>query len=164
MLPVEPMKEAGIRPPQGRREWRPLNEPCLSGDTTMSLKKFDLAKNLGLKVAGRMKASGVPDRFAQGAADALDKRERRARDAALGLVPFACKLPLDLVKRINESGAGHEGGVNGLLAELLTQALDGDKPAEPEAKKPAATKAPAKKAAAKKAPAKKAAKADDAQP
>jgi hypothetical protein len=126
----------------------------------MSLKKFDLAKNLGLKVAGRMKASGVPDRFAQGAADALDKRERRARDAALGLVPFACKLPLDLVKRINESGAGHEGGVNGLLAELLTQALDGgDKPTEPEAKKPVA-----KKAAAKKAPAKKAAKADDAQP
>lgn len=125
----------------------------------MSLKKFDLAKNLGLKVAGRMKSAGVPDRFAQGAADALEKRERRARDAALGLVPFACKLPSDLVKRINERGAAHEGGVNGLLAELLTQALDGgDAAAEPEAKKPAAKKAAAKKAPAKKA----AAKGDDA--
>jgi hypothetical protein len=113
----------------------------------MSLKKFDLAKNLGLKVAGRMKAAGVPDRFAQGAAEALDKRERRARDAALGLVPFACKLPADLAKRINERGAAHEGGVNGLLAELLTQVLEeGEKPAV--AKKAAAKKAPAKKAAA----------------
>ncbi|WP_413816670.1 hypothetical protein [Piscinibacter gummiphilus] len=123
----------------------------------MSLKKFDLAKNLGLKVAGRMRAAGVPDRFAQGAAEALDKRERRARDAALGLVPFACKLPSDLVKRINERSTAHEGGVNGLLAELLSQALDGggEKPAE----KPAAKKAPAKKAAAKKAAPK-----DDAQP
>lgn len=119
----------------------------------MSLKKFDLAKNLGLKVAGRMKAAGVPDRFAQGAGEVLDKRERRARDAALGLVPFACKLPADLVKRINERGMGHEGGVNGLLAELLAAAL------EAGVEKPAA-----KKAAAKKAPAKKAAAKDAAQP
>lgn len=119
----------------------------------MSLKKFDLAKNLGLKVAGHMRAAGVPDRFAQGAAEALDKRERRARDAAAGLVPFPCKLPLDLVKRLNERAASHEGGVNAMLAEMLTAALDG---AQAE---PAAKKAPAKKAAAKKAPAK-----GDAQP
>lgn len=117
----------------------------------MSLKKFDLAKNLGLKVAGQMKAAGVPGRFAQGAGELLDKRERRARDAALGLVPFACKLPLDLVKQLNERGAGHEGGVNALLAELLTQGLAGE-PAE--APKPAAKKTAGKKAA----PAKKTAK------
>lgn len=127
----------------------------------MTLKKFDLAKNLGLKVAGRMKSAGVPDRFAQGAADALDKRERRARDAALGLVPFACKLPGDLVKRLNERGSAHEGGVNGLLAELLTQGLEGGE--KPAAEKPATEKPAAKKAAAKKAPARKAA-AKDAQP
>ncbi len=127
----------------------------------MSLKKFDLAKNLGLKVAGRMKAAGVPDRFAQGAGEVLDKRERRARDAALGLVPFACKLPLDLVKQINERAVAHEDGVNGWLAEVLAQALqEGEKA---PAKKAPAKKAPAKKAAAKKAPAK-AAKADDDQP
>ena len=136
----------------------------------MSLKKFDLAKNLGLKVAGQMKAAGVPSRFAQGANEVLDKRERRARDAALGLVPFACKLPLDLVKQVNERGAGHEGGVNGLLTELLTRALAADAPAEEvAAKKPAAKKAAAKTAAAKTATAKKAAPKttaakDDAQP
>lgn len=115
----------------------------------MSLKKFDLAKNLGLKVAGQMKAAGVPSRFAQGAGEVLDKKERRARDAAAGLVPFACKLPLDLVKRLNERGSAHEGGVNGLLAELLTAALDGTGAA--------AEPAPAKKAAGKKAASKTAA-------
>lgn len=119
----------------------------------MSLKKFDLAKNLGLKVAGQMKAAGVPSRFAQGAGEVLDKRERRARDAAAGLVPFACKLPFDLVKRLNERGESHEGGMNAMLAEMLTAALDGGQAA------PAAKKAPAKKAAAKKAATK-----DEAQP
>jgi hypothetical protein len=89
----------------------------------MSLKKTDLAKNLALKINGRMKAAGVPGRFAQGAGDAADRREQRRRDAAAGLVPFACKLPAELVKQINERGAAHEGGVNALVAELLKRAL-----------------------------------------
>ena len=125
----------------------------------MSLKKFDLAKNLGLKVAGQMRAAGVPDRFAHGAAAALDKRERRARDAAAGLVPLACKLPAELVKRLHERAGVHAGGLNGLMAELLQPSLGGgDKPAAEAApaKKAAAKKAPAKEAAAKEAPAKKA--------
>lgn len=138
----------------------------------MSLKKFDLAKNLGLKVTGQMRAAGVPSRFAQGAGEVLDKRERRARDAALGLVPFACKLPGDLVKRLNERAAAHEEGVNGLVAELLSAGLapaearapkaaedSTAKAAEKLAAKTAAAKtAVAKKAVAKKAPARKAAK------
>jgi hypothetical protein len=70
-----------------------------------------------------MKTAVVPDRFAQGAAASLDKRERRARDAAAGLVPFACKLPADLVKRLHEGAAAHEGGINALVAQLLTKGL-----------------------------------------
>lgn len=89
----------------------------------MSMKKFQLDKQSGLKVIGQMKASGVPGRFAQGAAEVLDKREQRKRDAAAGLVPFACKLPNDLVKRLHERAAQHEGGINALAAELLAQAL-----------------------------------------
>jgi hypothetical protein len=124
----------------------------------MSLKKFDLAKNLGLKVTGQMRAAGVPSRFAQGAGEVLDKRERRARDAALGLVPFACKLPADLVKQLNERGVAHEGGVNALVAELLSAGLAPSASSEkPAAKKAAAKKAPAKKAA-------KSAAAEDDQP
>lgn len=126
----------------------------------MSLKKFDLAKNLGLKVAGQMRAAGVPNRFAQGAGEVLDKRERRARDAALGLVPFACKLPSDLVKRLHERAQQHEGGLNVLLAEWLTQALDGAQTSTETKPAPAAKKAAAKKVVAKKVVAK-AASAED---
>ncbi|MGY4829864.1 hypothetical protein ACVNIS_14945 [Sphaerotilaceae bacterium SBD11-9] len=125
----------------------------------MSMKKFDLAKQLGLKVTGQMKSAGIPNRFAQGAGEVLDKRERRLRDAAAGLVPFACKLPGELVKRLHERAVQHEGGINGLMAELLAPAFAEDKPAKPAAKKkaPAATEAAAsEEAVAGKAPAKKA--------
>jgi hypothetical protein len=89
----------------------------------MSLKKTDLAKNLALKINGQMKAAGVPGRFAQGAADVVDRKEQRRRDAAAGLVPFACKLPKDLVAQISERAASHEGGVNALVAEALRRGL-----------------------------------------
>ena len=89
----------------------------------MSMKKTDLEKNKAKKIAGHMKASGVPDRFAQGAAASTDKREQRRLDAAAGLVPFACKLPLDLTARLTERAAAHEGGLNALVAELLDQGL-----------------------------------------
>jgi hypothetical protein len=48
----------------------------------MSLKKFDLAKNLGLKIDARRKAAAVPGRFADEAAAVLDKREQRRRAAS----------------------------------------------------------------------------------
>ncbi len=89
----------------------------------MSMKKTDLEKNMAKKIAGNMKAAGVPDRFAQGAAAALDKRERRTRDAAAGLVPFACKLPAALLKRLQDRAGAHEGGINALVAQLLEQGL-----------------------------------------
>jgi hypothetical protein len=89
----------------------------------MSMKKTDLAKNLALKINGQMKNSGVPDRFAQGAAAALDKREQRKRDAAAGLVPFACKLPAELTRRLSQRAEAHEGGLNALVAELLQKGL-----------------------------------------
>lgn len=89
----------------------------------MSMKKTDLAKNMALKINGQMKAAGVPGRFAQGAAEVVDRKEQRRRDAAAGLVPFACKLPSDLVKRLHERAATHEGGINAVVAELLSQGL-----------------------------------------
>jgi hypothetical protein len=89
----------------------------------MSMKKTDLVKNLAKKLDGRMKAAGVPGRFAQGAAEVVDRREQRRRDTAAGLVPFACKLPADLVKQLHERAATVEGGVNALVAEALQKAL-----------------------------------------
>ena len=89
----------------------------------MSMKKTDIVKQLAKKLDGRMKAAGVPGRFAQGAAEVVDKREQRRRDAAAGLVPFACKLPAGLVKRLNEQAVAHAGGVNAWVAEALAKSL-----------------------------------------
>jgi len=89
----------------------------------MSMKKSDLDKNAGLKVQGQMKGVAVPGRYGQGAAQAADRREQRRRDAAAGLVPFACKLPSALVARVHERAAKHEGGLNALVAEMLSKGL-----------------------------------------
>jgi hypothetical protein len=89
----------------------------------MSMKKSDLDKHLAKKLGGQMKASGVPGRFAQGAGDVIDRREQRRRDAAAGLVPFACKLPSELAGTLRERAAAHDGGINGLVEELLRKGL-----------------------------------------
>jgi hypothetical protein len=132
----------------------------------MSAKKFDLAKSLGLKIAGRMSAAGASDRFGAAAAESADRREQRRRDAAAGLVPFACKLPGELTRELQQLAPTHEGGLNGLVAELLNKALkkspaapakdEADEAAEPKAaKKVAAKKAAPKEAEAKEPAAKK---------
>ena len=90
----------------------------------MSMKKTDLEKALAKKIAGRAGAAGAARRFGAGAADVPDRREQRRRDAAAGLVPFACKLPQGLVDRLAGRAAAHAGGMNALVAELLAAALD----------------------------------------
>jgi hypothetical protein len=89
----------------------------------MSMKKSDLDKHLAKKLGGQMRAAGVPGRFAQGAGDVIDRREQRRRDAAAGLVSFACKLPSDLATTLRERAAAHETGINGLVEELLRKGL-----------------------------------------
>ncbi len=90
----------------------------------MSLKKFDLAKNLALKLEGQRKAAAVPGRFGDAAAALPDKREQRRLDAAAGLVPFACKLPSDLTATLRERAGDHPDGMNGLVADLLRKGLN----------------------------------------
>jgi hypothetical protein len=89
----------------------------------MTLTKADLARQLQLKITGQMRGTAVPDRFGQSASAALEKKEKRKLDAAAGLVPFACKLPSELIKKMNERGAAHEGGLNGWLAQVLEGAV-----------------------------------------
>ena len=89
--------------------------------STMS--KNDLEKSRGSKINGKMGAGGVPDRFGAGAGNVIDKREQRKLDQAAGLIPFACKLPADLVKQIQAKGLAHEGGVNAFLTEVLGKAV-----------------------------------------
>ena len=87
----------------------------------MSQKKTDLVKNLAKKLDGRMKAAGVPRRFAQGAADVAAKKA--ANEAPVKLVPITCRLPAELIARLRERAAGHEGGINALMAQALERAL-----------------------------------------
>ncbi|MDB5820067.1 MAG: hypothetical protein JWQ11_3707 [Rhizobacter sp.] len=90
----------------------------------MSLKKTDLEKNKAKKIASQIRMPGAADRFGQGSGgEAIDRREQRRLDAAAGLVPFACKLPSELVKQLQERAATQEGGLNALIAEFVTQGL-----------------------------------------
>jgi len=89
----------------------------------MSMTKNDLEKNRGIKINGKIGAGGIPDRFGAGAGGGIDKREQRKLDQAAGLIPFACKLPAELVKQLQAQGLAHEGGINALVAELLGKAL-----------------------------------------
>ncbi|MBI0361855.1 hypothetical protein [Burkholderia oklahomensis] len=90
----------------------------------MAMKKTDLEKNKALKLTHAMKQT-TSARFGKSAEDtAPDRRERRKLEQAQGLVPFACKLNIELVARLNERAASHPDGMTGLLTELLQRGLD----------------------------------------
>lgn len=89
----------------------------------MPSKKFDLEKTKAKKTLGRLAQSGIPQRFAGEAPP--DRRERRRLDQAAGLVPFATKLPGELVATLT-AAAQAEGTTPGeLLARLLRESLSG---------------------------------------
>lgn len=88
------------------------------------MKKTDLEKLKGLKIAGKMNAGGTPGRYGKDAAASAARREQRKLDQARGLVPFAAKLNADLVKRVREIAAERDTTVDALLDELLRKALD----------------------------------------
>jgi hypothetical protein len=87
------------------------------------MKLADLHKNQGLRIEGEARRGGVPDRYGKGAAEVLDRKEQRKRDAAAGLVPFACKLHGDLVKELQARAASSGAGLNETVADLLRKGL-----------------------------------------
>jgi hypothetical protein len=91
----------------------------------MAMKKFDLEKNKALKLGNQMKQSSAADRFGKASSQQpqLDRREQRKLDQAKGLVPFACKLPQELVDQLKERAAAHPEGMNGMIAEMLVNGL-----------------------------------------
>lgn len=86
------------------------------------MKKTDLAKSDAKKLLGKMTApSGAT--FGKTAPVALDKREQRKRDQALGLVPFAVKLNSALVLQLQNTAREKEVDLNTLVGDLLSKAL-----------------------------------------
>jgi hypothetical protein len=89
------------------------------------MKKTDLEKNKGLKLTGQLKQASTPSRFGAGAQAVaeLDRREQRKRDQALGLVPFAVKLPQALANTLRDTAVARGVSLNELVDSLLTEAL-----------------------------------------
>ena len=87
------------------------------------MKKTDLEKHKGLKIAGKMNQAVTPGRFGKEASQITDRREQRRLDQAAGLVPFAVKLNSDLVKQIRELAETRETELNEVVAELLKKGL-----------------------------------------
>jgi len=87
------------------------------------MKKTGMAKSDAKKLMGKMVAPGAAG-FGQGQGDAaVDRREQRERERALGLVPFACKLNGDLVKQLQALAAERKADMNEVVAELLAKGL-----------------------------------------
>jgi hypothetical protein len=90
------------------------------------MKKTDLEKNKALKLVEKMKKGGTPNRFgADSGAGAVDRREQRRLDQALGLVSFPIKLKQTLIEEIRARAAAQDIGVNELVDALLEKALNG---------------------------------------
>lgn len=95
----------------------------------MPVKKTDLEKNKGLKIANSMKQAAASRGAGAATAAKVDRREQRRLDQEQGLVPFACKLDGKLVNRLQVLAIDHPGGMTGLLNELLTGALPAEESA-----------------------------------
>jgi hypothetical protein len=87
------------------------------------MKKTDLEKLKGLRIAGEIKHAGTPARY--GSASALEsRRDRRRREQAQGLVPFAVKLDARLAERLRERASERGETLDRVVGDLLGEALD----------------------------------------
>ncbi|MBB5019958.1 hypothetical protein HNQ59_003266 [Chitinivorax tropicus] len=87
------------------------------------MKRVELEKHRGLKINDRLAKSVVPDRFGNGVTTMVDRREQRRLDQAAGLVPFAVKLPVELVKQLQTLAATKQIPLHELVANLLNKQL-----------------------------------------
>ncbi len=87
------------------------------------MKKTDLYKNEGLKIARQMKQAGTPNRFGNAAGTELSRREQRKLDQEKGLVAFAVKLDGDLVKKIHALAQSRQESINETVAALLIRGM-----------------------------------------
>jgi hypothetical protein len=88
----------------------------------VTMKKTELEKRKALKISNEMRRAGNPF----GRADTeSDRRAQRERDRALGLVPFAVKLPQELVRRMQAEAESRGARLDDLVAEWLRRGLAG---------------------------------------
>jgi hypothetical protein len=90
----------------------------------MSMKKADFDKSAMLSAAGQMKFEGRTDKFGKGISIS-NRKDQRKLDQAAGLVPFACKLPIEMVKMLGDEAIAKNLGMNELVATLLKKGIAG---------------------------------------
>ncbi len=81
-----------------------------------------MAKSDAKKLMGKMVAPGASG-FGGADSAALDRKEQRERERALGLVPFAVKLNGDLVRQLQELAKERGADMNETVAEVLAKGL-----------------------------------------
>ena len=86
------------------------------------MKRGELEKRQGSKLTNQMRAAG--NAYGSAIAPKPDRRAQRDRDRALVLIPFAVKLPQELVNALREQAVKKSVGLNELTAELLKKSLD----------------------------------------
>ncbi|HNX25411.1 MAG TPA: hypothetical protein PKG60_15295 [Spirochaetota bacterium] len=91
------------------------------------MKRTDLEKTLGSKINSKIQKNSETGPFAKDAVKPVDKREQRKLDQALGLVPFAVKINIDLVQRIQEIAKEEQASVSEIVTELLHKGLENRK-------------------------------------
>lgn len=89
----------------------------------MTMKKTELEKRKGQKVTNELRRSGNP--FPRAAEAESDRRARRERERTLGLVPFAVKLPQDLLRRMQAEAQARGAPLGDLVAEWLRKGMAG---------------------------------------
>ena len=86
------------------------------------MKKTGMAKSDAKKLMGKMSAPGAAG-FGNAEMAAVDRREQRKRDQALGLVPFAVKLNGELVAQIQALAKERGTDLNDTVAAILAKGL-----------------------------------------
>jgi len=92
----------------------------------MTMKRTEIEKRNGLKIANEMRRAG--HRY-DVAAPVADRRAQRERERAAGLVPFAIKLHGDLVRQLNARANQRQVPLNELVDQLLRSGLSTEKEA-----------------------------------
>lgn len=87
----------------------------------MTMKRTELEKRKGLAIVNAQRQAG--NRFGSAAAPPVDRRAQREAARAAGLVPFAVKLPADLVRALHARAEGQS--LNEVVAALLRAGLAG---------------------------------------
>jgi hypothetical protein len=86
------------------------------------MKKTGMAKSDAKKLMGKTAALGA-NSFGSSEAVAIDRREQRKRDQALGLVPFAVKLNSVVVQQLQALAKERGIDLNEVTADILIKGL-----------------------------------------